>query len=276
MEAKRAIEQTKKEIQAESNNQASNNVVDDDSSADEGSYHSDGYITDDNPKDSKSLNPPYDTARRKSQEADEGVAQDVISRRGQYGRFAERWFSRKGWTFERRRAQGMSAEDTGRSKAVQAQEYSNPNRAADGNENSSTEQETQDNTATLQASRNVLTKATFQRDVTSTLLPKLLRTTKILFASHSFFFSYDYDITRRLGDHKAKTPGLPLHRIVDPLVSRSIELVETTPATNASLVVLLEPASGVTLHREWKPCICLTSHARLCGPKKLQHQIITL
>ncbi|KAL8718733.1 MAG: hypothetical protein Q9225_004174 [Loekoesia sp. 1 TL-2023] len=248
LEARKAIEQTKKEIQAESDNQPSNNVVDDDSSADEGSYHSDGHITDDSLKDPKSLSPPYDTTRRKSQEADEGVAQDVTSKRGQYGRFAEKWFSRKGWTFERRRAQGMSPDDAGKPKSTQPQEKSISDRFADGNENSSKEQERQNDTATLQASRNVQTNAPNQRDVTSTLLPKLLRTTKMLFASHSFFFSYDYDITRRLGNHKAKTPGLPLHRTVDPLVSHGIELVETAPATNASLVVLLEPASGVTIH----------------------------
>ncbi len=37
------------------------------------------------------------------------VAQDVLTRKGQYGRFAERWFSRKGWSTEKRRAQGSKA-----------------------------------------------------------------------------------------------------------------------------------------------------------------------
>lgn len=55
--------------------------------------------------------------------------------------------------------------------------------------------------------------------VTDTLLPKLLRTTKVLLASRSFFFSYDYDITRRLGSQGAYNRDIPLHRIVDPLVS---------------------------------------------------------
>lgn len=38
------------------------------------------------------------------------VAQDVLTRKGQYGRFAERWFSRKGWSTEKRRAQGSKAQ----------------------------------------------------------------------------------------------------------------------------------------------------------------------
>lgn len=37
------------------------------------------------------------------------VAQDVLARKGQYGRFAERWFSKKGWSTEKRRAQGSKA-----------------------------------------------------------------------------------------------------------------------------------------------------------------------
>lgn len=34
------------------------------------------------------------------------VAQEIIGNRGHYGRFAERWFSKKGWSTEKRRAQG--------------------------------------------------------------------------------------------------------------------------------------------------------------------------
>ncbi|KAL9005574.1 MAG: hypothetical protein Q9188_001666 [Gyalolechia gomerana] len=217
-EAKSAIEQAKKEIQVESSNQALDVVLDDDSSADEGSHNSDGYISDDSLKASKPLSPSYDTARRKSQEEEnEGVAQDVISKRGQYGRFAERWFSKKGWTSERRRVQGMSADDAGKSAGVQAQEQSLSNRADNNDDNSSTKQQTQDNTTTVQISQNVPTNAPSQKDVAGSLCRKLLRTTKLLFASRSFFFSYDYDITRRLGDQKTKSPGLPLYRSVDPL-----------------------------------------------------------
>ncbi|KAL8943160.1 MAG: hypothetical protein Q9211_001089 [Gyalolechia sp. 1 TL-2023] len=217
-EAKRAIEQAKKEIQVESDNPALDDIVDDDSSAGEGSHNSDGHISDDSLKASKPLKPPYDTARRKSQEeGNEGVAQDVIGKRGQYGRFAERWFSRKGWTSERRRVQGMSADDAGRSASVQAQEQSLSDQADNKYDDSPKKKQTQNDMTTVQVSQNVPTNAPLQKDVTGTLLQKLLRTTRLLFVSRSFFFSYDYDITRRLGDQILKSPGLPLYRRVDPL-----------------------------------------------------------
>lgn len=270
-EAKSAIEQAKKEIQVESSNQALDVVLDDDSSADEGSHNSDGYISDDSLKASKPLSPPYDTARRKSQkEENEGVAQDVISKRGQYGRFAERWFSKKGWTSERRRVQGMSADDAGKSAGVQAQEQSLSNRADNNDDNSLTKQQTQDNTSTVQISQNVPTNDPSQKDVAGSLRRKLLRTTKLLFASRSFFFSYDYDITRRLGDQKTKSPGLPLYRSVDPLVMQYRALPGCL-STDTKRIVLLEPASGLTLHRKWKPCVRFISYARLCRPKNFQH-----
>ncbi|KAI4152708.1 MAG: hypothetical protein L6R39_001745 [Caloplaca ligustica] len=221
-EAKRAIEQTKKDIQAQLKNKALEEAGDDDSSADEGNHQSDGHVTDDNSKESRSLSPPYDTARRKSQEENDSVAQDVISKKGQYGRFAERWFSRKGWATERRRAQGMSADGVGKGKDFQPREHSSPDRAGASSQSPARGPEEANTAPTDQASINAQQEAR-PNNVTSTLLPKLLRTTKMLFASRSFFFSYDYDITRRIGDQKINNQGLPLHRRVDPLVRRWIK-----------------------------------------------------
>ncbi|PLB33473.1 SacI domain protein [Aspergillus candidus] len=50
------------------------------------------------------------------------------------------------------------------------------------------------------------------------LLPKLLRYTKLIFASHNFFFAYDYDLTRNYGtsDLSAKSL-LPPHKVADEL-----------------------------------------------------------
>lgn len=53
-------------------------------------------------------------------------------------------------------------------------------------------------------------------DVANTLLPKFLRTTRMLLTSQSFFFSYDCDITRRLREGD-KSSELPLHKSVDEL-----------------------------------------------------------
>ncbi|KAL8806302.1 MAG: hypothetical protein Q9182_001449 [Xanthomendoza sp. 2 TL-2023] len=202
LEAKEAIEETKKEVQNESSDQAATRSIDSDSSGDEGSYHSDGHVRDDNTESSKALTPPYGNARRKSQENPDSVAQDVISRRGQYGRFAERWFSRKGWTSERRKAQGMSSDQ-------EPSPSDRPETVSD-----SRVEEGEPLRPELPSPQTAILQG---HDVTSTLLPKLLRTTKMLFASKSFFYSYDYDITRRLGDQKGKATNLPLYRRVDPL-----------------------------------------------------------
>ncbi len=211
-QAKRAIEQTKKETHADSSKPIPVSGVGYDSSASEGSDHSDDYVTDDYSKESTSLNPPYDTAWRKSQEGNESVAQDVISRRGQYGRFAEKWFSRNGWTTERRRAQGMSVDKVGKHKDSQIEEQSNSGEVEDSY------QEPPTYAHPKQASMAPPEEFALKQDVPNTLLPKLLRTTKLLFASRSFFFAYDYDITRRVGQQKNQSPDLPLHRVVDPTV----------------------------------------------------------
>lgn len=55
-------------------------------------------------------------------------------------------------------------------------------------------------------------------DQAAELLPKLLRYTKLLFASHNFFFAYDYDLTRCLHVQEARKDQLPLYKAVDPLV----------------------------------------------------------
>lgn len=42
-------------------------------------------------------------------QAQSSIGQDVFEKKGQYGRFAEKWFSKRGWTVDRRRAEGMTS-----------------------------------------------------------------------------------------------------------------------------------------------------------------------
>ncbi|KAK0735545.1 SacI homology domain-containing protein [Apiosordaria backusii] len=125
------------------------------------------------------------------------IAQDVISRRGSYGRFAQRWFSRSGWAGESKRQMGLTA-DAPDPSGQQQQKASNKNvptrfripEGADGSE------------------------------AAISLLPKLLRTAQILFgSSKTFFFAYDYDITRSQADEKRGERGglttTPLWKQVD-------------------------------------------------------------
>lgn len=96
-DAKNAIAQAKLSLEAESHEQTLEASADSDTSEDEESH-----LT--SPTEPKS--PETSAPTTKSS----GVAEDVIGKRGQYGRFAERWFSRKGWSSEKRRTQGMSTD----------------------------------------------------------------------------------------------------------------------------------------------------------------------
>ncbi|KAM0557184.1 hypothetical protein ACHAPJ_005447 [Fusarium lateritium] len=119
------------------------------------------------------------------------VAEDVIRRRGSYGRFAQRWFSRSGWTMDQKRNMGLS-------NAPSVPETTN---AATETSSSPTPEEGAE-------------KATPNEPE---LLPKLLRTVQVLFgSSRSFYFSYDFDLTRSLA--KGSVPPnheTPLHNQAD-------------------------------------------------------------
>ena len=179
------------------------------------------------------------------------IAQDVIGRQGQYGRFAEKWFSRKGWRTEGRRAQGMSteAEDKARTQ-ISKSESSRPASSVVDIEG--------ENVPTKEVERihnppeaNIDLEEKQEDHITNTLVPKLLRTTKMLLSSHSFFFSYDYDITRRIGTQVSKKGNLPLYKSVDPLVSLPFTFFNSPVHIHLLIegTVLLEPSPRFTFHR---------------------------
>ncbi|RAL64097.1 hypothetical protein DID88_003285 [Monilinia fructigena] len=117
------------------------------------------------------------------------VAEDVISKKGGYGRFAQKWFSKKGWAVDQKKNLGMSVSE-GESEAGKLEKITDIR-----------DSETSDNV-----------------DIAESMLPKLLRTSQILFgASRSYYFSYDHDITRSLGNQRKTNSELPLHKEVDPL-----------------------------------------------------------
>ncbi|KAF5020664.1 hypothetical protein F66182_7298 [Fusarium sp. NRRL 66182] len=118
------------------------------------------------------------------------VAEDVIRRRGSYGRFAQRWFSRSGWTQDQKRNMGLS------------------------NGPSVPETTAATEITSSQASEEDVDKVVHNEPE---LLPKLLRTAQVLFgSSRSFYFSYDFDLTRSMA--KGSVPPSsesPLHSQAD-------------------------------------------------------------
>lgn len=219
LDAKSAIIQAKESLVKEAGGGVPDNS---DTSDDEDVQPDDGHTEDDEIKSVVSASPtdPASTPLPADKDGNTSVVEDVIGRKGQYGRFAERWFSKKGWNTEKKRTQGISTDAIGKSQV-------------DG---SGTDTEKPDQTPSytsaitqgvsdLLGGRKEKAEQSYEKphsdtnDVAVTLLPKLLRTTKMLFGSRSFFFSYDYDLTRRLGTQEVKNSEIPMHKIVDPLVS---------------------------------------------------------
>ncbi|KAI9721718.1 MAG: hypothetical protein M1812_002053 [Candelaria pacifica] len=200
-------------------------VTDSDASDDEREpsvLASDDEVPDDDPAisiQSAEVSASKQESPKAAHERSSNVAEDVIGKKGQYGRFAERWFSKRGWSVEKRRMQGMSANDP--SSPPPDSDASKPEEPADNVE-----------AGYDGINENFLVKKLFPskpkealaepqsadaKDVAYTLMPKLLRTTKMLLASSSYFFSYDYDITRSFANQNHKGSDLPLYKTVDPL-----------------------------------------------------------
>jgi hypothetical protein len=162
---------------------------------------------------------PLDDGRPEQQRSSSStsIARDVIANRGQYGRFASQWFSRQGWGVSRNvnnssatsKKDGNGALDdkeaqsaTGSEREVPVAAAINadqPREAAQNDETRGKEQALSDNSI-------------------ADALPKILRSTKMILTSRSYFFSYEFDLTRRLALLNG-TPKAPSRESLDPLVS---------------------------------------------------------
>lgn len=156
------------------------------------------------------------------------VAEDVMTRKGGYGRFAQKWFSRKGWAVDQRRNLGMTVSESSITPPI-------------GNDSTKAELAGQD---VLSPDSNKINDTSIRDDkvrgVAANLLPKLLRTTQILFgSSRSFFFSYDFDITRNLMNRRPANNELPLHTQVDPMFFWNRHIVQ--PFIDAGQTSLVMP-----------------------------------
>ncbi|KAK4142154.1 SAC1 family phosphatidylinositol-3-phosphatase [Dichotomopilus funicola] len=137
------------------------------------------------------------------------VAQDVIRRKGSYGRFAQRWFSGSGWAMDQTRTLGLSA-GGGAAAASASNSSGGSGGSSSGSGNGSGKAS---GTSSSDDGAAAATAAALS------LLPKLLRTSQILFgSSKTFYFAYDHDITRSMANPKlpASTPLVPLHEHVEP------------------------------------------------------------
>jgi hypothetical protein len=175
------------------------------------------------------------TGQRGSAEPKTSVAEDVMQRKGVYGRFADKWFSRKGWSADNRRLQGLSSEENLAKNvpqnvdSVMATEEEQPK-----SQSKPDAIPTDDKNIEEPVSPEAIPKAlSGEKDATTVaLLPKILQTTKMYFSSGNFFFSYDYDISHGIGQQQPST-SVPLFKQFDPLV-RPTSTVRSTTANHDS------------------------------------------
>lgn len=175
------------------------------------------------------------------------IGEDVIGRKGVYGRLAERWFSKRGWTADHRRAEGMSSDEGGDTTAV------NASLPEEGVDTRSLDSKPAPN-APGGDGVGEIAEEVVKEDVAHNLMPKLLNTTRLLLGSRSLFFSYDWDITRAWSTRRhSADSSLPLHKLVDPLVFFlsdiliiNIDKIQVHFLT--FMTVLLEPPSPKTLY----------------------------
>jgi hypothetical protein len=174
------------------------------------------------------------------------IAQDVIQQKGIYGRFTQRWFSNKGWKADNRRNQGLSSEEE-LSRATTNDQLAAVNPAP----SESQEKVVQDGPVMQDESKSdapvsntppqEVEQAVEKDPQTDTipLLPKLLTVTKLFFGSKSFFFSYDYDLSRSIANQPHSSSN-PLHRTFDPLVSTEMKVI-----ISSNLLLTLHSSSGI-------------------------------
>ncbi|KAJ5491328.1 hypothetical protein N7539_002895 [Penicillium diatomitis] len=146
------------------------------------------------------------------------IAEEVIGKRVRFGSFAANWLSRK--------TPGLARPSASDRESLESPFEKSPRESVDG----SGRKDEATKTAEAAIPKEVEEHSEAQPDPAlpgeadrpvaeqaSQLLPKLLRWTKVLFASRNFFFSYDYDLTRSFEAQELWNAHQPLHKRADPL-----------------------------------------------------------
>ncbi|KAL0259600.1 hypothetical protein SLS55_005337 [Diplodia seriata] len=231
VEANKAIVQARESIKRSRGSAASGDDSESESDSDSDTDTSSDHLTiDESLPDSPPPEAEKDATTATARGRRTSVAQDVIGRKGVYGRFAQRWFSRKGWSTEGRRMQGMSSDEDlpkrpdSRSPAPAPQD--DPAAAA-ATAASPVSPPASGSDAAVKPVPDLAGNLPQPAGNTSgTLLPKILKTTKLYFSSRSFFFSYDLDLSRSWGKQPETHSSLPLFKLYDPLFFWNRHIIE--------------------------------------------------
>lgn len=169
-----------------------------------------------------------------------GVVEDVIARKGMHGRFAERWLSSRGLGLGRRLNSNAGVSHGSDALAAPAigvghqRSFSAATSRANVETRSSLWKSSVECATTFQDAEQ--DKDGSEEDIIGTSLkPKILQTITSLFASKTFFFSYDFDVTRSLTSQCPIAHAAPLHVQAEPQVSA--RLLAQEPSRSLTLLV---------------------------------------
>lgn len=138
------------------------------------------------------------------------IARDVIANRGQYGRFAAQWFTKQGW--------GGAGSASSLTRPMQHDFADTTSSTADGDGAVAANQPQGNNNAAAQEQGHEKDALQMESGPSITeAIPKILRRTRMIFTSGSYFFSYEFDLTRRLATTNGK-PNAPARETLDPMV----------------------------------------------------------
>lgn len=221
-EADKAITSTREHLQRHSKARGTGEDDTDSESEDDAPSVTDSLVEEAPPSPTEVKDPV--TGQRGPADKRSSVAEDVIKKKGVYGRFADKWFSRKGWSADSRRTQGLSSDEDLAAKnvpknvdstgPVEEADASQPDQLPSDEKTMPDSVKPEDIPKALEGDKDATTIA---------LLPRVLQTTKMYFSSGNFFYSYDYDLSHGIASQPTNA-SVPLFRQYDPLVSRSHQM----------------------------------------------------
>jgi hypothetical protein len=169
---------------------------------------------------------PVDQTPKEGMTTPSTVSQQTAARSVLFGRFAERWMSIRGAA---PRVRTTAVQDPTTESANTSQnglDAHNPDllqpdytQTPISNARTVTDDTTVDFVPLESETKQVPAPISKLEKVPMSLIPKLLRTSRFLFGSKNFFFSYDHDISRRVSDDANQQDTLELYESFDRSVS---------------------------------------------------------
>ncbi|KAJ9638276.1 hypothetical protein H2199_006963 [Coniosporium tulheliwenetii] len=223
-DANKAITQARESLQKRLRAEGAGEELESDTSDDESVTYADTATQEDSLPSTPPPEEDIQATTANKRERRSSIAEDVVVKKGAYGRFADRWFSKKGWSTEGRRKLGMSSEeDLNHQQVPRSSSAAGPldDGAADNDAPEKSEAVEAGTSGGKDADQSLkeIKEAVEDpsQDVVTSMMPKIVRTTRLYFSSRSFFYSYDYDISHSIGKQSTGHSSLPLFKLFDPL-----------------------------------------------------------